>query len=514
MSTKKQLTRRELLKGAVLVGGGATTSAILAACQQLPAAPAVDEEAQQRIAELEAELEQAKSAAEEEMVEGTGKVTVRVLSLPWPQTPVEQQMANEQFMPETGVEVLLEGPPYEFAESKMRELAASQSPEFDIWEYDSQWLGAMVLAGAMENLDTADYFRSPDAAIKFEDFLPGHRDYLGRFPVNDKLALSGDVQEFQDLPIYGVAWTLGTNMLGYRTDLYEEAGIVDENGKAKPPEDWDEFKDACIKLTRPDEGFYGIAWYNTRLADGISMQWLPFHFSYGADIWDYDTFQIEGIVNSPEAVEALTEFVKYPQEYKVIDPGAANWFIAELVNAVTQDLAAMWYTYVSFAAFVEDPNTSKTVGKWDYAMVPGKRQPDGSVRRVPVFACQGIGMNSHSTHKAEAWKYISWLKSYDTEHQLVDDPLAGYASARNDLNDYQYSIDTPMFHSKQVMIESTPLARDFWIWPEYKELLDIQQREVNLCYIGAQEPKETLDKIALLQQAVMDTSPNNPKNKT
>jgi ABC-type glycerol-3-phosphate transport system substrate-binding protein len=146
-------------------------------------------------------------------------------------------------------------------------------------------------------------------------------------------------------------------------------------------------------------------------------------------------------------------------------------------------------------------------------MIPGKRQPDGSLYRVPIFACQGIGMNSHSTHKAEAWKYITWLKSYDTEKQVVDNPLAGFASARNDLKDYQFSQDTPMFHSKQVMINSAPLTRDFPIWPEYKELLDIQQREVNLCYIGAQEPKETLDKIAVLQQAVMDTSPNNPKNK-
>ncbi len=493
MSTDNEnLSRRQFLKGALITGSSVAAGTILASCQP---APAPTEE-----------------AAPEEATEEAAAVTVRVLSLPWPQTPVEQKMANEQFTPEEGITVLLEGPPYEFAESKMRELAASQSPEFDIWEYDSQWLGAMALAGAMENLDTADYFRAPDAKIKFEDFMEGHREYLGRFPVNDKKALRGDVEEYQNLPIFGVAWTLGTNMLGYRVDLYEEAGIVDDEGKAKPPDDWEEFRDACIKLTRADEGFYGVAWYNTRLADGISMQWLPFHWTYGADIWDFDTFQIEGIINTPEAVDALTEFVKYPQEYKVIDPGSANWFIAELVNAVTQDKAAMWYTYVSFAAFTEDPNTSLTAGKWDFAMIPGKRQEDGSVYRVPVFACQGIGMNSHSTHKAEAWKYISWLKSYDTEKQLVDDPAAGYASARIDLRDYQFSQDTPMFHSKQVMIESTPFARDFPIWPEYKELLDIQQRELNLCYIGAQEPEETLDKIALLQQQVMNTSPYNPKN--
>jgi len=489
MSENRVLSRRQFLRGVAAAGGG------LAVTTLLP------------VSGFAAPLEDAPLAPE-----GQGERIVRILSLPWPQTPVEQQMANEIFTPETGITAVLEGPPYEFAESKMRELAASKSPEFDIWEYDSQWLGAMVLSGAMENLDTTDYFRSPNAKIKFEDFIPGHRDYLGRFPVNDKKALRGDVAEYQDLPIYGVAWTLGTNMLSYRVDLFEEAGIVDANGKAKPPDTWDEFRDACIKLTKGNR--YGIAWYNTRLADGISMAWLPFHFSYGADIWDYDTWQIEGIINSDVAVEALTEFVKYNLEYKVVDPGSANWFIIELINAVTQDLAAMWYTYVSFAAFTEDPATSKTVGKWDFAVLPGYKDPKtGEVRRVPVFACQGIGINANSQRKADAWAYIQWLKSYETEKALVDNPAAGYASARVDLKDYQFSIDTPMFHAKQVMWTSTPLARDFWIWPEYKELLDIQQREVNLCYIGGQSPKETLDRIARLQQIVMDTSPNNPKNK-
>jgi multiple sugar transport system substrate-binding protein len=340
--------------------------------------------------------------------------------------------------------------------------------------------------------------------------MPGFRDYLGRWPVNDKKALAGDVAEYQDQPIFGVAWTLGTNMLGYRVDLFEEKGIVDENGKAKPPETWDDFRDACIKLTDGDR--YGIAWYNTRLADGISMAWMPFHWSYGADIWDYDTYQCDGIVNSPEAVEALTEFVKYNLEYKVVDPGAANWFISELINSVTQDLAAMWYTYVSFAAFTEDPATSKTAGKWDFAVLPGFETSSGEVRRVPVFACQGIGINAFSEKKAEAWEYFQWLKSYDMEKTLVDDPAAGFASARNDLKDYQFSKDDPMFHAKQMMWLSTPLCRDFWNPPEYKELLDIQQREVNVCYIGLQEPQETLDRIAVLQQQVLDTSSSNPKN--
>ncbi|MDW8097850.1 MAG: hypothetical protein RML36_00005, partial [Anaerolineae bacterium] len=40
------------------------------------------------------------------------QVTLRVLSLPWPQTPVEQELANADFTPKTGIKVEISGPPY------------------------------------------------------------------------------------------------------------------------------------------------------------------------------------------------------------------------------------------------------------------------------------------------------------------------------------------------------------------------------------------------------------------
>jgi hypothetical protein len=151
-NAKRGLSRRSFLKEVAAVGGGAAAGAFLAGC--VPATPEV------QVIKETVEVEKIVVATPEP--EAGEAVILRVLSLPWPQTPVEQQMANEIFTPAEGIEVSLEGPPYEFAESKMRELGASQSPEFDIWEYDSQWLGAMALAGAMEDLSTADYFGSPE----------------------------------------------------------------------------------------------------------------------------------------------------------------------------------------------------------------------------------------------------------------------------------------------------------------------------------------------------------------
>jgi maltose-binding protein MalE len=95
-------------------------------------------------------------------------VTLRILSLAWPQTPVEQEFANEYFTPETGIKVEITGPPYEFVESKVREICASQSSEYDLFEYDSQWYGGAVMNGCTTPCSSS---RMPPTTV------------AGRFPI-------------------------------------------------------------------------------------------------------------------------------------------------------------------------------------------------------------------------------------------------------------------------------------------------------------------------------------------
>lgn len=465
----------------------------------------------EEVAPVEEEVAPAEEeVVEEEVIEEEAEeveihTAIKVFSLPWPQTGFEQQLADEVFTPATGIKVELVGPPYEFAEVKLREFAAIQSDEYDVYEYDSQWIGDLVSKGALERLDTEEYLLSPDVTISFSDFEEGYLTYIGKFPCKPEVALRGNWQEYENLPLYGLPWYYGVGILGYRTDLFIEAGIVDEDGNPKPPKTWPEFLVACQKLTDPDAGRYGIAWYNGRMADAISMQALTFVFSYGGSLWNPDTFEAEGYINSPESIAGFEEFCKYNLEYKVIDPAAANWFIDELITAVTQDKAAMWFTYGCFAAVTEDENTSLTVGKWDYAPIPG--HPDnidpetGEVHPDPMIASQGVGINAFSENKEAAWKYIQWLKSYETEKALLDlNPISGFASARKDLADIEATIPF-----NKATHESMQYCHDYWNYPFYGNLLDYLQREMSLAYIGAKTPKEALDAIATYHQGVMDT---------
>jgi maltose-binding protein MalE len=134
---------------------------------------------------------------EPEMEEET---VLRIMSLPWPQTPVEQELADELFTPATGIKVEITGPPYDFVESKMRELCASQSSEFDIYETDSQWYGGIIQSGCIEPLDP--YLEA--SGIDYDaTFVQPYATYNGRWPVPNAV-LRGDEpwEDYTDQPVY------------------------------------------------------------------------------------------------------------------------------------------------------------------------------------------------------------------------------------------------------------------------------------------------------------------------
>ena len=316
------------------------------------------------------------------------------------------------------------------------------------------------------------------------------------------------------MPLYFIPWTIGTMIFSYQADLFVEAGIVDESGNAKPPDTWEEMLDAAKTLTGDIDGDgtidrYGMGWYATRISDGVTQQWLPFHTSYGAKFWDEETWQAEGIINTPEAVEACEMFKRFYDE-GAVDPATATWFVSEILGAAFTDKFAMSFTWVSFAGAYDDPAVSETAGKWAYAPFPGYELPDGTVRRTATYGSQGMGMNAFSEQKEAAWEYMKWYMSEDIQKMLVDDGRAGFASARVDLLDYQLVPGTAKWASLTSITEG--YGFDVWTYPEYAQLLDIQQNYMNLAYIGQISCQDALDQIATLQQRILDTSANNPKN--
>jgi multiple sugar transport system substrate-binding protein len=334
-----------------------------------------------------------------------------------------------------------------------------------------------------------------------ELFIQPYATYNGRWPIpNDVLRIKDEWKKYTDQPVLFLPWTVGSMILGYQKDLLTAAGY------SEPPKTWDEFREVAKALTTPER--YGMGWYAGRISDGITQQWLGWHDSYGAKVWDEANWQAQGVINTPEAVQACEDFVAVNLVDKSVDPGTANWFVNELLNGAFNDTYAMNFTWVSFAGAMDNPEISKTAGKWAYAPFPCYDENNCA----STYGAQGIGINKNSTQKDAAFKYLEWLMRKETQQKLIDDPSAGFASARVDLQESQMK-DEGTARWASLYATNNLYTTDVWTYPEYAQLLDIQQNYLNLAYIGQISCQDALDQIAILQQRIMDTSPNNPKNK-
>ena len=118
----------------------------------------------------------------------------------------------------------------------------------------------------------------------------------------------GNSGKFWAVPAEGdaVGWS-------YRKDWFEDPAEM-EAFKAKygydlaVPQTWEQLLDIAEFFHRPDENRYGIAIYTDNSYDGLVMGVENALFSYGGNFGDYESYEVEGIRNSPENVAALEAY--------------------------------------------------------------------------------------------------------------------------------------------------------------------------------------------------------------
>lgn len=409
---------------------------------------------------------------------------LNVLAPQWPQGPKEQALAAEVFTADTGIAISFEAVNYATLEQRIKLLVEGASPDYDIYDYDSQWIGGFVAAGALEQLDTDSYLGSAESTISLDDFFPEITGRLVRYPNVESELNEGQAST---APVYGVPWSLNAEALWYRSDLID-AG----------PATWEELRATAADLTTDD--MYGYAVQAGRDADWIISETNPIFWGNGGELWDQSTYVAEGILNSPENAESLQFFVDMQLVDGSIDPASANWTINERLGALLTGQAAMCLNWAPlFGGVADDPNQSQVVGNIGYA-----KSPAGSSRSAAMIGCQGTAINAASGNKEAAWEYLQWWQSPETQTAMIEDIPSGFVSARNDLR------DLPENPWQTVFLEMIPDLRDMWNIPEYAQLLQLLQTELNLAYVGRKSPQEALDNAAIAQQAVLDSSPDNP----
>jgi len=360
-----------------------------------------------------------------------------------------------------------------FADRMLNELN-SGGQLCDLLIGDSQWIGGGAENGHYVKLN--DFFDK--AGISMDDFAPATVYAYSTWPKGSP--------NYYALPAMGDA-----NGWFYRKDWFErediKAAFKEETGRdiGEPKSQLELLELARFFQGREIDGnkVYGAAIFTERGSEGITMgatgALYPWGFKYENTPGKYD---MEGAVNSPEAVEAL-EF--YKEFYECCTPpGYTNAYMGESLDAFKSGqvaLAMNWFAF--FPGLYADPDTGGD--KIDFFVNPPQNQAGSTL------GGQGISVVSYSDKQDAALEYIKWFAQPDIQAKWWS--LGGYSAHNSVLEDPSF-IDSQPFAGD--FLEAMKDVQDFWQEPVYAELLLAMQKRLH-DYIVADQgtAKEALDKL-------------------
>ncbi len=262
---------------------------------------------------------------------------------------------QEEFIPNwekaTGVKVNATYLPLDEVRTKLNTQIVSGQVEFDMAMIIPGWVGTF----AANLTDLGPMIKNP--AI-----VPQGYDWDADFSDGAKgLGIMNGVQ-------VALPYTVVTHVLHYRKDVFDALGL-------KPPKSYAELRDLAMKLTvagksaQPSYAGMGMwAAQGTTATESVIHLWRS---SGIKDLYSDDYKQI--FIDTPEAVSTLQWWADLINKDKATPQEVITWgSTADLVTAGQQGRAAMLMSTELLRAQFDDPNQSKTAGKWSTAAMPGK----------------------------------------------------------------------------------------------------------------------------------------------
>jgi ABC-type glycerol-3-phosphate transport system substrate-binding protein len=306
------------------------------------------------------------------------------------------------------------------------------------------------------------------------------------FDYNDIIKAWRDADSMDGKP-YGIPYDGEVTVQVYRKDLYAAKNL-------KPADTLEQLVANAKALTDPNTRTYGLALRGFAGA-GQNMYIYPSLFRMFGGTW------MQGgnvVVNSPEAVQALTWYVDTLTQYA--PPAVRNWNWPDIADAFSQGTVATYIDAHSSAAVITNPEKSKVVGKIAYARWP--KGPSG--RRVTSIWNWGFPINAALTDKQKkaTWLFIEWAASAETQAR-TSWKFAGSAK-RSGLNRVS-SWKSPEFAAAMkdagdnfipAALESLEQDTDVE-WrprvPQWPAIGEAMATAIQAALVGQKKPKEALD---------------------
>ncbi|MEZ5861374.1 MAG: extracellular solute-binding protein [Geminicoccaceae bacterium] len=173
-------------------------------------------------------------------------------------------------------------------------------------------------------------------ATRFPDIyaLGGLVDLSGKmadWPLKDAFSAAAFEPVTVDGGVYGIPCFSFINWMYYRTDYFEEAGL---DG---PPDTYEEFLEAAIKLSDPANNRYG---FSMRGGDGGQNFLLDMIQAWGSPI------VVDGqmAIDREKAIEAVRFYAELYTKHKVVPPSAPNDSYRQIMESFkTGQTAMVWH---------------------------------------------------------------------------------------------------------------------------------------------------------------------------
>lgn len=286
-----------------------------------------------------------------------------------------QLMADQQFTPETGIEVSFSLMP---DEQKLI-LASAADSQPDLALGISNWLPyELAIRGAAVDLSQFDEFD----------------EYISQFAPGAFLPLM-----IED-SIYGLPETQDFSVLFYRDDLMDALSLP-------VPDTWGDVVDILPELQR-----YGMNFYSP-ITGGAAFKpfaaTAPFIYQFQGQIFENDGMGVA--LNEDEVLQGVQFMADLNTIYStpLQVPNFYNHF----------RYGSLPVGVGNFATYVQLTSAAQELTGWDIALHPGVEQEDGSVSRWASGAAQAAMIFNGSEKQDEAWELLKWWMSKETQSDFA-----------------------------------------------------------------------------------------------
>jgi multiple sugar transport system substrate-binding protein len=342
---------------------------------------------------------------------------------------------------------------------KSRNAVQASESEFDILTLNEQWYMQFYADGLVTPIKEIDpNFVLDPQIIEYE--------YATRW--DPELGYSSEKGEIYGLPING-----NIMLYFYRKDLFDEAGL-------SVPQTWAEVEAAAQQFHSDDLSGYVVR------ANPPNWEFQAFLASHGGNIIELDeaTGEWEVNFNSPEAMEALTTWLKLGREY-----GPANYADngqAEMIALMASGKVAQMVLVGASAPDFDNPEKSTVIGKVGAAPVPGASV--GSNATMSGIWVMGIPHNLPQERKEAALAFLEWALTKDAQLFYAQ---SGAIPVRQDVYE-EMANDPKVGWWMKAFADSTPFIHAQPRLPETPQIIEVVDRRLKQALISEITPEQAL----------------------